>query len=184
MGFNFRKSIKIGPARINLSKSGVGYSVGTKGLRVSKSAKGKTRMTAKMAGTGISYSKSLGGKSKSKTNSKPRKTAAPQKQPRNAASRVTNRAPVQKSWAMAVIMAVVGFVGTGLVSFVAVLILYFIIGLFIPGDAPVWLNWLILCGIPAALAVLSGYFGFNTMKPEPESLPDPEQEIQPADDLL
>lgn len=33
MGFNFRKSIKIGPARINLSKSGVGYSIGAKGMR-------------------------------------------------------------------------------------------------------------------------------------------------------
>lgn len=41
MGFNFRKSIKIGPARINLSKSGVGYSVGAGGLRYTKSAKRK-----------------------------------------------------------------------------------------------------------------------------------------------
>lgn len=39
MGFNFRKSIKIGPARVNLSKSGVGYSVGAGGLRYTKSAK-------------------------------------------------------------------------------------------------------------------------------------------------
>ena len=183
MGFNFRKSIKIGPARINLSKSGVGYSVGTKGLRISKSAKGKTRMTAKLAGTGISYSKNLSGKSKPKTNSKTRKTAAPKK-PIAAAPHITDRAPVQKSWTMAAIMAVVGFAATGLISFIAVLVLYFIVGLFIPGDAPVWLNWLILCGIPAALAVLAGYLGFNTMKPEPESLPDPEQEIQPTDDLL
>lgn len=33
MGFYFRKSFKAGPARINLSKSGVGWSVGTKGFR-------------------------------------------------------------------------------------------------------------------------------------------------------
>lgn len=39
MGFNFRKSIKVGPARVNLSKSGVGYSVGAGGLRYTKSAK-------------------------------------------------------------------------------------------------------------------------------------------------
>jgi membrane protein YdbS with pleckstrin-like domain len=42
MGLNFRKSIKFGPARINLSKSGVGYSVGAGGLRYTKSPKRKS----------------------------------------------------------------------------------------------------------------------------------------------
>lgn len=41
MGFNFRKSIKIGPARVNISKSGVGYSVGAKGFRYTKRAGSK-----------------------------------------------------------------------------------------------------------------------------------------------
>ena len=39
MGLNFRKSIKFGPVRVNLRKSGVGYSVGAGGLRYTKSAK-------------------------------------------------------------------------------------------------------------------------------------------------
>lgn len=43
MGWNFRKSIKIGPARINLSKSGVGYSVGTGGVRYTKKAGSKKK---------------------------------------------------------------------------------------------------------------------------------------------
>lgn len=43
MGWNFRKSIKIGPARINLSKSGVGYSVGAGGVRYTKKAGGKKK---------------------------------------------------------------------------------------------------------------------------------------------
>lgn len=55
MGFRFRKSIKAGPVRINLSKSGVGYSVGTKGYRVTKTANGKIRKTASIPGTGISH---------------------------------------------------------------------------------------------------------------------------------
>lgn len=38
MGWSFRKSIKVGPARINLSKSGVGYSVGAGGVRYTKRA--------------------------------------------------------------------------------------------------------------------------------------------------
>ena len=43
MGLNFRKSIKVGPARINLSKSGVGYSIGAGGLRYTKSPKRKKK---------------------------------------------------------------------------------------------------------------------------------------------
>ena len=43
MGWNFRKSIKVGPARINLSKSGVGYSVGAGGLRYTSRANGKKK---------------------------------------------------------------------------------------------------------------------------------------------
>lgn len=43
MGFNFRKSIKIGPARVNLSKSGIGYSVGAGGVRYTKSPKRKKK---------------------------------------------------------------------------------------------------------------------------------------------
>ena len=66
MGLRFRKSIKLGGGfRLNLSKSGVGYSWGTKGFRISKSAKGRTRKTFSVPGTGISYSTSSG---KSKQN--------------------------------------------------------------------------------------------------------------------
>lgn len=43
MGWNFRKSIKVGPARINLSKSGVGYSVGVGGIRYTKRAGSKKK---------------------------------------------------------------------------------------------------------------------------------------------
>ncbi|MFA5566204.1 MAG: DUF4236 domain-containing protein [Acidimicrobiia bacterium] len=40
MGFYFRKSKKLGPLRINLSKSGVGVSTGVKGFRVSTGPRG------------------------------------------------------------------------------------------------------------------------------------------------
>ena len=40
MGFRFRKSFQAGPVRINLSKSGVGYSVGGKGFRYTKKVGG------------------------------------------------------------------------------------------------------------------------------------------------
>lgn len=67
MGFKFRKSIKMGPVRVNLSKSGVSTSVGVKGARVSLSPKGKARATVGIPGTGISYSKSIGQKKSSTT---------------------------------------------------------------------------------------------------------------------
>lgn len=56
MGFRYRKSINLGGGfRINLSKSGVGYSWGTKGYRITKTAGGKTRRTYSIPGTGLSY---------------------------------------------------------------------------------------------------------------------------------
>ena len=62
MGFRFRKSIKMGPLRFTLSKSGVSASVGVKGFRVTKMANGRVRSTASIPGTGISYVKESGGK--------------------------------------------------------------------------------------------------------------------------
>jgi hypothetical protein len=41
MGFYLRKSFRLGPLRLNLSKSGLGASVGVKGARVGVDAKGK-----------------------------------------------------------------------------------------------------------------------------------------------
>lgn len=55
MGFRFRKSKNFGPFRINVSKSGIGWSVGTKGLRYTKRADGKRQTTLSVPGTGISY---------------------------------------------------------------------------------------------------------------------------------
>ena len=56
MGFRFRKTFGKGPLKMTVSKSGVGYSVGGKGFRVTKKAGGGTRTTASIPGTGISYS--------------------------------------------------------------------------------------------------------------------------------
>ena len=40
MGWYLRKSLKIGPVRFNLSKSGIGTSIGVKGLRLGTGPKG------------------------------------------------------------------------------------------------------------------------------------------------
>lgn len=89
MGFRFRKSVNLGPVRLNLSKSGVGASVGGKGFRVTKKAKGGFRTTASVPGTGIGYTKDFGGKKKRT------KSAAPQHTQRVA--QVEAAPPVEKA---------------------------------------------------------------------------------------
>lgn len=54
MGLRFRRSKKIGPLRINLSGSGVGWSIGGKVFRYTQPAKGKAYTTTTIPGTGIS----------------------------------------------------------------------------------------------------------------------------------
>lgn len=61
MGFRYRRSIHLGGGfRINISKSGIGYSWGVKGFRVTKTARGTTRKTFSIPGTGISYVQETG----------------------------------------------------------------------------------------------------------------------------
>lgn len=56
MGLRYRKSINLGGGfRINISKSGIGYSWGVKGYRITKTAKGTVRRTISIPRTGISY---------------------------------------------------------------------------------------------------------------------------------
>lgn len=70
MGLRFRKSINLGGgAKINLSKSGVGYSIGTKGARITKKASGGSKTTLSVPGTGISYVKESKGKRKASNTS-------------------------------------------------------------------------------------------------------------------
>ena len=70
MGLRFRKSINLGGGfRINLSKSGIGYSWGVKGFRLTKTSKGTTRRTATIPGTGISYVSESGKKNRNSTHS-------------------------------------------------------------------------------------------------------------------
>ena len=53
MAWNFRKSLRFGPLRINLSKSGIGYSLGLPGYRLGRDAKGKKYQSVNLPGTGI-----------------------------------------------------------------------------------------------------------------------------------
>jgi hypothetical protein len=81
MGFSFRKSFKVAPGvRMTLSKSGVGYSVGGKGGRITKRARGGVQTTLRVPGTGLSYTASAStGTGK---HAKPRPAETPSKKTR------------------------------------------------------------------------------------------------------
>jgi hypothetical protein len=56
MGFRFHRSIKLFPGlRMNISKSGLGFSAGFRGFHISRSADGRTRRTVSIPGTGMSW---------------------------------------------------------------------------------------------------------------------------------
>ena len=84
MGFSYRKSVKICPGvRLNVSKSGLGYSVGGKGYRVTHSANGRVSRTVSLPGTGISYRSTIRSGSSRTGGSRPsaRYTASPPPRP-------------------------------------------------------------------------------------------------------
>lgn len=61
MGFRMRKSVKLAPGvRMTFSKSGIGYSAGVKGYRVTKRADGRVQRTISIPGTGLSHVSSSG----------------------------------------------------------------------------------------------------------------------------
>lgn len=69
MGWRYRKSINLGGGfRINLSKSGIGYSWGFPGYRHTYSANGTQRKTYSIPGTGISYVEGSGKRNNNPTN--------------------------------------------------------------------------------------------------------------------
>lgn len=59
MAWYLRKSVKVGPVRFNLSKSGIGTSVGVKGFRIGVRPNGKSYIHA--GGYGLYYRQELGG---------------------------------------------------------------------------------------------------------------------------
>ena len=59
MGFYFRKSIKLGPIRINFSKSGISFSFGVKGASINIGPKNTSLNLGKK---GLYYKKSISNK--------------------------------------------------------------------------------------------------------------------------
>jgi hypothetical protein len=57
MGFYYRKSVNLGPFRVNIGKSGLGYSVGGRGFRAGTSSRRRKYTSFSIPGTGVGYRK-------------------------------------------------------------------------------------------------------------------------------
>jgi hypothetical protein len=78
MGFYIRKSVSAGPFRFNLSRSGLGVSVGVKGFRIGSGPRGNY---VHMGRGGLYYRASLGGPRKGRGLRNPGTTTYPPAQP-------------------------------------------------------------------------------------------------------
>jgi hypothetical protein len=55
VGWNYRRSTRLGPFGVSLSKRGVGYSVGARGFRVGVRSDGRRYTRVGIPGSGLSY---------------------------------------------------------------------------------------------------------------------------------
>ena len=55
MGLIYRKRIDLGPFRINVSKSGVGFSIGAGGFRTGVRSDGRRYTSTNLPGSGFTY---------------------------------------------------------------------------------------------------------------------------------
>ncbi len=108
MGFRMRKSINLGGGvRLNLSKSGVGMSLGVKGLRAGIGPRG-TRFTASIPSTGLSYQKQGSGTLRKRASKHYVQEAAPEVRERSVEDVLSNIVTVLKTM---IILLIVGWLG-------------------------------------------------------------------------
>jgi hypothetical protein len=55
MGWYYRKNVGLGPFRLNISKSGIGYSLGGGGFRTGVNSRGRSYKSFSIPGTGVRY---------------------------------------------------------------------------------------------------------------------------------
>lgn len=119
MGIRFRKSINIGPLRINFSKSGVGFSIGGKGFRRTRTASGRVRTTLSIPGTGLSHvheSKGLGHRLNKKSTDETIEVDVPK--PRNLSHRDGGVVvPIKKNIGLRIGILLLGVLSLGLIYF-------------------------------------------------------------------
>jgi hypothetical protein len=85
MGFSYRKSLRAGPFRITASKSGISYSAGVKGARITKRANGKVQTTLSVPRTGLRYTSTSGARTRPATRPAATRASTPTRRTATAA---------------------------------------------------------------------------------------------------
>lgn len=120
MAWNFRRSKKIFPGvRINLSKTGIGFSAGVRGARISRSPKGRVTGSVGIPGSGLSYRETLNSRKKLSNSTKGFEVSQ-NEQNNSSAARIFG-------WIFAIIFIYFGFISISSDLFSAAL--SFIIGI-------------------------------------------------------
>jgi hypothetical protein len=91
MGWRYRRALNLGPLRLNLSHSGIGYSAGTRGLKIGQDSKRRKYLHLSVPRTGI-FKKSYFPNAPAKTG-KPSGVATPPQSTHGAS------APSAQRWA-------------------------------------------------------------------------------------
>jgi hypothetical protein len=96
MGFSYRRSVKVGPFRMTASKSGISYSAGVRGARITKRANGRVQTTLSVPGTGMRYTTTSGTKSRKPARPAASRQAPSRQAPRRGATAVPRSAPIPR----------------------------------------------------------------------------------------
>lgn len=155
MGWYFRKSLGFGPLRVNLSKSGVGYSLGVRGARIGANSRGTY---IRMGRGGIYYQKYLQTKS-----SDPRTVKVPVPiQPQLASEPelahvipTANAASLQDSSATELLQEITFHHRRARIASIVIGLAAFAVGISMLASLPVWINiTLVLAGVVAHVAAI------------------------------
>lgn len=113
VGFSYRKTVKMGPFRMTASKSGISYSAGVKGARVTRRANGRVQTTLSVPGTGLRHTTTSGrGRRRARPSARPAaRPATVTARPVKLSGRRSSAAPqVPPAWALP--LTVKGYLAT------------------------------------------------------------------------
>ena len=129
MSLRFRKSIKIAPGvKMNISKKGIGYSVGTKGARVSVGANGRVTRTIGIPGTGVYDTATIGNLNSSNSSHSSENSSTTSNASGNSYINSSGAKPPKKNGCLSLLLKFLAFcVALALLPFVWIVCLIYLI---------------------------------------------------------
>jgi membrane protein implicated in regulation of membrane protease activity len=157
MGWYFRKSVGFGPLRVNLSKSGVGYSLGVRGARIGANSRGTY---IRMGRGGIYYQKYLQTKSSETPAAPVRVQPQPSSEPELAhIIQTASASSLQDSSATELLQEITFHHRRTRIAPIIIGLAAFVVGISMLASFPIWINMaLVLAGVIAhAIATRADY---------------------------